>query len=80
MFVTAFCGFAWHVREAQLLKDIKSNLVIQCSNCEFKFKYNEKDTIKPKIRENSYLIMDSAKISKLKDLQRSRITACYQKI
>ena len=60
-----------------MLKDIKANLKIQCSNCEYKFKYDEKDIIQ---RKTSYLILDNVKAAKLKDLQRSRITGCYQKI
>lgn len=54
--------------------------MIQCSDCEFKFKYDEKENLKPRVAENSYLLMDSSKAKKLKDLQRARITGCYQKI
>ena len=79
MLVTSFCAYAWDIREEQLIKDIKDNLVIQCSNCEYKFQYKEEDHIERKI-PHPYIHMDSGKQNKLKYLYMSRVSACNQKM
>ena len=39
MLVSVFCSYVWNKREAQVKQQIVDNLKIQCSECNYKYKY-----------------------------------------
>jgi hypothetical protein len=41
MLVSVFCSYVWNKRESKIKEDIVNNLKIQCSECNYKYKYVE---------------------------------------
>lgn len=39
MLVSVFCSYVWNKREVQVKQQIVDNLKIQCSECNYKYKY-----------------------------------------
>lgn len=39
MLVSVFCSYVWNKREDKIKQDIINNLKIQCSSCDYKYKY-----------------------------------------
>ena len=39
MLVSVFCSYVWNKRESKVKQDIVNNLKIQCSECNYKYKY-----------------------------------------